>query len=82
MMQNSCIIRALSLEEFLAKHPMRHQDLARLLGVGIDAVSSWSCGRRTPRPQILTHLATIDERLSANPDMRQAFVKPVHRTVS
>jgi len=75
-------IEAISLEDFLAKHPMRHEDLARLLGVGVDAVNSWSCGRRTPRPQILTHLATIDERLTLNPEMRKAFVKSVQSTVS
>lgn len=82
MEQNACIIRALSLQEFLAKHPMRHEDLARLLGVCVDAVSSWSCGRRNPRPQILTHLATLDERLTLNPELRQAFVKPVRCTES
>lgn len=80
MQSNACIIRALSLEEFLTKHPMSHENLARLLGVGVDAVHSWSCGRRSPRPQILTHLATIDERFVINPEMRQAFVKAVPST--
>ncbi|WP_414587766.1 hypothetical protein [Scytonema sp. PCC 10023] len=82
MVQNDCIIPALSLEEFLSKHPMRHEDLARLLGVCVDAVNSWSCKRRNPRPQILTHLATIDERLTLNPELRKAFVKDVQGTVN
>lgn len=75
-------VQVLSLQDFLAKHPMRHEDLARLLGVCVDAVNSWSCGRRNPRPQILTHLATLDERFSENPPMRERFVKTVPCTVS
>ncbi|MCC5667778.1 hypothetical protein LC653_28845 [Nostoc sp. CHAB 5784] len=83
MEQNSdFIVKALSLQDFLIKHPMKHEDLARLLGVCVDAVNSWSCGRRTPRPQILTHLATLDERFIENPLMREKFIKSVPCTVS
>lgn len=83
MEQNSdFVVKALSLQEFLSNHPMKHEDLARLLGVCVDAVNSWSCGRRNPRPQILTHLATIDERFRENPSLRATFVKAVLCTVS
>ncbi|MCC5609724.1 hypothetical protein LC612_23845 [Nostoc sp. CHAB 5834] len=76
------IIKALSVQDFLTQHPMKHEDLARLLGVCVDAVNSWSCGRRNPRSQILTHLATLDERFRENPPLREKFVKPVLCTVS
>jgi transcriptional regulator with XRE-family HTH domain len=81
MEQNVYVVRALSLQDFLARHPMKHEDLARLLGVCVDAVNSWSCGRRSPRPQVLTHLATLDERFRENPLLRERFVKPVPCTV-
>ncbi len=42
MEQNAVyIVKALSVQDFLTKHPMRHDDLARLLGVCVDAVNSW-----------------------------------------
>jgi hypothetical protein len=76
MEQNATyIVKALSLQDFLTQHPMKHEDLARLLGVCVDAVKSWSCGRRTPRPQVLTHLGTLDERFKENPSLRGKFIK-------
>jgi DNA-binding transcriptional regulator YiaG len=83
MEQNATyIVKALSLQDFLTQHPMKHEDLARLLGVCVDAVKSWSCGRRTPRPQVLTHLATLDERFKENPSLRGKFIKSVPCTLS
>jgi transcriptional regulator with XRE-family HTH domain len=76
------VVKALSVQDFLSKHPMKHEDLARLLGVCVDAVNSWSCGRRNPRPQVLTHLATLDNQLKADPEYRAMFVKSVPCTVS
>lgn len=79
-MSNLCI-KAISVQEFLSKHPMSLSTLARILGVSEDAAKSWSCGRRSPLPQILTHLATIDERFTENPSLREKFVnKGVQRT--
>ena len=67
--------QTISLDEFLSRHPMSLDTLARLLGVSRDAASSWSCGRRKPLNQILTHLATLDEKLTLNPELRNALLK-------
>ncbi|MDF5729840.1 MAG: hypothetical protein PUP92_17970 [Rhizonema sp. PD38] len=69
------VVKALSLEEFLSRHPMPLATLSRLLGVSEDAARSWSCGRRNPLPQILTHLATLDEKLRENPELREQIVR-------
>jgi hypothetical protein len=69
------VIKALSVQEFLANHPMPLSTLSRLMGVSEDSVKSWSCGRRNPLPQVLTHLATLDERFKENPLLRAKFVK-------
>lgn len=74
MSANVCI-KALSIDEFLSRHPMPLANLARLTGVSEDSAKSWSCGRRNPLPQVLTHLATIDERFRENPSLRAQFVK-------
>lgn len=74
MSANICI-NALSVDEFLSKHPMPLATLARLIGASEDAVRSWSCGRRNPLPQVLTHLATLDERFEENPNLRAQIIK-------
>lgn len=69
------VVKALSLEEFLSLHPMPLSTLSRLLGVSDDTAKSWSCGRRNPLPQVLTHLATLDARFKENPVIREQFVR-------
>ena len=75
----------LALQEFLGKYSMSHKHLARLLGVTVYAIDSWSCGRRKISHQVLNHLKTIDERLTQNPDLINDLIKQdgaVQRTVS
>lgn len=75
----------LALQEFLGKYSMSHKHLARLLGVTVYTIDSWSCGRRKISHQVLNHLKTIDERLTQNPDLINDLIKQdgaVQRTVS
>ncbi len=74
-----------ALQEFLGKYSMSHKHLARLLGVTVYAIDSWSCGRRKISHQVLNHLRTIDERLTQNPELIHDLTKQdgvVQRTVS
>lgn len=64
-----------SVNEFLSKHPMTHKKLASILGVSVDAVNNWSCGRRRISKQVLNHLSVLDERFTYNPTLRNEFVK-------
>ena len=65
----------LALQEFLGKYSMSHKHLARLLGVTVYTIDSWSCGRRKISHQVLNHLKTIDERLTQNPDLINDLTK-------
>ncbi|MBH8566747.1 helix-turn-helix transcriptional regulator [Nostoc sp. CENA67] len=60
--------------EFLSQFPLTYRELAKYLGVTIDAVQNWMGDRARPSKQTQRQVADFAARLKENPDLRKTVL--------